>query len=140
MAAGPGEPIDVAAVIGTAPVVLLFFPFAFSSVCTEEMCTMREQWSDWAKLDAKVFGICPDSPFVAKKFRDELELPFPILADFNRDVSRTYGVLHEDLKGLRDVPKRSCFVIDRSGQVVYDWVSEDPSKMPDLGAVRNAVR
>ncbi|MBT8486856.1 MAG: redoxin domain-containing protein [Phycisphaerales bacterium] len=137
--AAPGEPIDVGAHIGRDRVVLLFFPLAFSSVCTDEMCRMRDDWSAWSRLDAKVFGICIDSPFVTAKFRAELDLPFPILSDFNREVARTYDALHDDLHGLKDVTKRAVFVIDETGQVVYDWVSDDPGAMPDLAAVREAV-
>lgn len=136
----PGETVDVGRHIGTDKVVLVFFPLAFSSVCTAELCGVRDDWSSWSDLDAKVYGISVDSPFVTEKFREELGLPFPILSDFNREVSSMYGVLHEDLKGLKGVSKRSVFVIDSDGRVVYDWVSDDPSVQPDFGAVRAAIR
>lgn len=137
--AKPGDPIDVGAHLGTDPVVLLFFPLAFSPVCTKEMCTMRDDWSKWQALDAKVFGISVDSPFVTDKFRAEERIPFPVLSDFNKDVSAQYGALHEDLMGLRGVSKRSAFVIDKSGTVVYDWVSDDPRQQPDYEAIRQAL-
>jgi glutaredoxin-dependent peroxiredoxin len=138
--ASPGQPVDVGAMIGNQPIVLLFFPLAFSSVCTKEMCAMRDGWGAWEDVDARVFGITADSPFVTDKFRSELEIPFPILSDFNREVARRYDVLHQELKGLKDVPKRAAFVIDAEGRVVYDWVSEDPSAMPDLAKVRAALK
>lgn len=135
----PGEPVDVAALIGREVVVLLFFPLAFSGVCTQEMCAMRDGWSAWEGLGARVFGVTVDSPFVVDRFRAETGAPFPILSDFNRDVARAWDVVHADLRGLRDVPKRAAFVVGRDGVVVYDWVSEDPGAMPDLDAVRAAV-
>ena len=73
------------------------------------------------------------------KFRTELNIPFPILSDFNKEVAGQYGALHEDLVGLKGVPKRSAFVIDPSGTVQYAWVSDDPKQLPDFDAVRSAV-
>lgn len=139
LAAKPGETVDVNEHIGKEPVVLLFFPLAYSPVCTDEMCAMRDAWSDWSSLDAKVFGISVDSPFVTDKFRGDYDIPFPILSDFNKDVSAKYGALHEDLMGLKGVSKRAAFVIGPDGTVAYEWVSDDPSKMPDFDAVRSAV-
>ena len=135
----PGEPVDLAEYIGRDPIVLLFFPLAFSPVCTDEMCGLRDEWDKWEALDAKVFGITVDSPFITDKFRTELRIPFPILSDFNKDVATQYGVLHEELAALRGVPKRAAFVIDASGTVRYDWVSDDPKVLPDFDAVRAAV-
>jgi len=135
----PGETIDVGTHIGSEPVVLLFFPLAFSPTCTDEFCTMRDEWDSWASLDAKVFGVTCDSPFVTDRFREELRIPFPILSDFNRDVAKSWGAIHDELLGLRDVPKRAAFVVDANGSVAYDWVSDDPSKLPDFAAVKSAV-
>ncbi len=135
----PGEQIDVGESIGQGKVVLLFFPLAFSPVCTEEFCAIRDDWAAYESLGASVFGISIDSPFVNAKFADENALPFPLLSDFNRDVARAYGVLHEDLFGMKDVAKRSVFVIDETGAVVYDSVSEDPKNQVDFEAIRNAL-
>ncbi|MFQ5678696.1 MAG: redoxin domain-containing protein [Gemmatimonadota bacterium] len=135
----PGEEVDVGELIGRETVVLLFFPLAFSPVCTREMCTFRDDWADWEALGARVFGITVDSPFVTRRFQEAEAIPFPILSDFNRDVSRSYGVLHEDLLGLREVTKRSVFVIDPEGRVAYAWVSDDPRREPEYEEVRDAV-
>jgi len=137
--AGPGEWVDLSEHMGRERVVLLFFPLAFSSVCTTELCTVTREWGGWEDLDARVFGISVDSPFVTKRFRESEGIGFPILSDFNRKVSRAYGVLHEDLLGLEGVAKRSAFVIGRNGMVVYDWVSDDPGVEPDYEAIRRAL-
>ena len=136
----PREEINLADYIGKDKIVLLFFPLAFSSVCTEEMCQMRDSWKDYANLNARVFGISVDSPFVTDKFRSDLDIPFPILSDFNKDVSRQYGVLHEDLMGLKGVSKRSAFVIGKDGKVVYSWVSEDPKVKPNFDEIKAALK
>lgn len=136
----PGEKVDVGKSIGTEPVLLLFFPLSFSPVCTTEMCAMRDDWSKWEMLGAKVYGITIDSPFVTERFRKENDIPFPILSDFNRTVARQFDVLHDDLVGLKDVTKRSAFVIGADGRVAYDWVSDDPKQLPDFEAIRDVLQ
>ena len=74
----------------------------------------------------KVFGISIDSPFVAKKFRETESLPYQLLADFNKEVATSYGVLHEDLMGLKGVAKRSAFVVESDGTISFAWVTDDP--------------
>jgi glutaredoxin-dependent peroxiredoxin len=135
----PGHKVDLCARIGERPVVLLFFPLAYSSVCTAEMCAVRDDWSAWKGLDADVFAISVDSPFVTARFRDAHDLPFPVLSDFNREVAGEYGVLYEEFYGLKGVAKRAAFVIDREGRIAYRWVTEDADVEPDYGAVRAAV-
>ena len=135
----PGQLVDVGAAIGTAPVVLIFFPLAFSPVCTDGFCTIRDDWTKWTELNAQVFGISIDSPFVAQKFKESENLPFPILSDFNKEVAASYGALHEDLMGLKGVAKRSAFVIDRDGNIAYAWISDDPSVQIDFDEVKAAL-
>ena len=100
---------------------------------------MRDTWREWEGLDAQVLGISVDSPFVTDRFRDQENIPFPILSDFNKEVSARYGVLHEDLKGLKGVAKRSAFVIGTDGKVAYAWVSEDPRVQVPFEEVRAAL-
>jgi glutaredoxin-dependent peroxiredoxin len=140
LAPKPKEEVDLAQFIGKDPVVLLFFPLAFSSVCTAEMCQMRDEWKQYENLGAKVFGISVDSPFVTDKFRESEKIPFPILSDFNKEVSKKYGVLHEDLMGLKGVSKRSAFVIGKDGKVKYAWVSDDPKVMPKFDEIKAALK
>ncbi len=136
----PKQWIDLGDQIGKDKIVLLFFPLAFSGVCTKELCTMRDDWSKWSGLGAKVYGVSVDSPFVNVKFAKENNLPFPLLSDFNREASKAYGVLMEDLIGLKNVSMRSAFVIDRQGKIAYSWVAENPGVEPDYAAVRKAVQ
>ncbi len=136
----PKQWIDLGDEIGKRKIVLLFFPLAFSGVCTSELCAMRDDWSRWSGLGAKVYGISVDSPFVNMKFAKENNLPFPLLSDFNREASKAYGVLMEDLFGLKNVSMRSAFVIDRKGRIAYSWVAENPAVEPDYAAVQQAVQ
>lgn len=136
----PGQLVDLATLIGKGPIVLLFFPLAYSPVCTTEMCTFRDDWSKWSQLGCTVLGISVDSPFVVQKFREELNLPFPLLSDFNKTVSKQYGALHRELLGLKGVSKRAAFVLDAAGTVVYRWVSQDPGNQVKFEAIRRAVK
>lgn len=138
--AKPGEDVDLSVYLGQDVVVLVFFPLAFSSVCAAEMKTLSHSWDRWSGLGARVFGISVDSPFVTERFRQTENVPFPLLSDFNREVSSQYGVLYEDFYGLKGVSKRSVFVIDRSGTVMYDWITDDADVEPDYEAVEAAVR
>ena len=135
----PGEMVDVGALIGREKIVLLFFPLAFSSVCTEEMCHFRDDWTDWKSLGCSIFGISIDSPFVTDKFRAELNVPFPILSDFNKTVSASYDALHADLLGLKGVTKRAAVVIGSDGKIAYAWEAEIPKTQVDFAALRTAI-
>jgi len=140
LAPGPGaDPVTLSDHRGESPVVVLFFPLAFSSVCTDELCAMRDDWSGWEELGAEVVGISIDSPFVAQKFAAELDLPFPLVSDFNREASAAWDVLYEEFFGMKGVAKRSAFVVDRDGAIRYAWVSEDAGVMPDFDAIRGAL-
>ena len=124
---------------GERPVVLLFFPLAFSSVCTVEMCTVAENYSAWQELNAEVIGISVDSPFANQKFAEDCSAPFPIVSDFNKSASEAYGVLYDEFAGLQGVSKRAAFVVDRDGTISYAWVTEDPAVMPDFDAIMQAL-
>lgn len=135
----PGSPPVVLSGLRGRPVVVLFFPLAFSSVCTDEMCEVAEGWSGWEALGADVVAISVDSPFVARKFAAETKAPFPILSDFNKDASSAFGVLYPDYFGMLGVAKRSAFVVDPQGVVAYAWVSEDSGVLPPFEEIRKVV-
>lgn len=116
--------------------ILHFFPLAFTSVCTTQMCTARDEENDYAQLNAVVVGVSVDSPFVLKKFAAENQLNFPLASDFNRRVSKAYGVLFEDdFMGLSQFSKRSAFVIDGDGIIQYAEITDGKS-LPDFEAIK----
>jgi glutaredoxin-dependent peroxiredoxin len=126
----------------TNPVtVLAFFPGAFTSVCTREMCTFRDSLSELSKVPAQVVAISVNDPWTNKAFADHNKLNFPILSDYNREVVRQYNVFHENFGGLKGytVAKRSIFVLDSNGVVTYKWITEDPSKEPIYEDVKRAA-
>lgn len=122
------------------PVVLMFVPLAFSGVCTEEFCHVGENWDVWGGLGARIYGISVDSPFVNQKWKSDMDVPFPILSDFNKTAAEAYGVLEQDFFGLRGVAKRSVFVVDAAGSVGFAWVSDDPGVLPPFAEIVEAVR
>ena len=128
------EPVTLSKLQGK-PVVLAFFPAAFSSVCAKEMCTFRDSMAQLAKANAQVFGISVDTFFTLKAFHDQQQLPFPLLSDFNKQVIREYGVFNEDMIGLKGIAKRATFVIDKDGIVQHAEVLEDARNEPDYQAV-----
>jgi glutaredoxin-dependent peroxiredoxin len=133
------KPVTLSEELKKGPVVLAFFPAAFSSVCTKEMCTFRDAAADLAKVNATVIGVSVDTFFAQKAWADQHHLPFPLLSDFNKDVVRTYGVVNPDMIGLKDISKRAVFVIDRGGVVRHKEVLEDARNEPDYGKVNTAL-
>ena len=121
-------------------VVLLFFPLAFTSVCTKELCNVRDNIGVYNNSKATVLAISVDSPQTLAKFKEDQKLNFPLLSDFNKTVSEQYGCLYEtfslDMKG---VSKRSAFVIDGQGTVQYAEVLENASKEPNYEAIEKCL-
>jgi peroxiredoxin len=119
------------------PVILAFFPLAFSPVCTEEMCTFRDSLAELKNAEAQVVGISVDSPFALKAFADAQQLSYPLLSDFNKEASKGYGVLNENLLGtFQGVANRAVFLIDRNGKVAHKWISDDPRVQPNYDEVK----
>ena len=125
---------------GKKKTLLLFFPFAFTSVCMKEMCDVSNSLNTYSDLNAAVFGISVDSPFAQERMAQVDQLKFPLLSDFNKEVSAAYDVLYSDLLGFKGVSKRSAFVIDKSGTIVYSESSEDPHDLPDFDAIKTAIQ
>lgn len=138
--ARPTEVVSLSDYLGEQAVVLLFFPLAYSSVCTEEICTVAEDYGAYRDLGAQVVGVSVDSPFVNQKFAADCNAPFPILSDFNKEAVTAYGVLRDDLIGLKGVSNRAAFVIDKTGKVVYAWVTETPQEMPPFEEIKAALQ
>ena len=117
------------------PVVILFFPGAFTSVCTKELCTFRDRMAELEKANAEVVAISVDSPFSLKEFKNKYNLNFTLLSDFNKEAIEKYDVVLEDLLGLKKLAKRAVFILDNQGVIRYKWVSDDPRVEPDYEEV-----
>jgi len=114
-------------------VLLLFFPLAFTSTCTAELCSVRDNISFYNNVNAKVFGISVDSLHTLAKYKAEQNLNFSLLSDFNKDVSTAYGSIYEMFGyNMKGVSKRSAFVIDRNGVIRYAEVLENASEQPNF--------
>ena len=118
-------------------VVLLFFPLAFTGVCTAELCQMRDDIASYSDLNADVLGISVDSVFTLDKYKAEQSLPFSLLSDFNKATSQAYGAYYETFAfGMQGVSKRSAFVIDQNGTIQYAEVLESAGDLPNFEAVK----
>jgi len=121
-------------------VLLLFFPQSFTSVCTAELCSVRDNMKQYESLNVQVLGISVDSLFTLAKFKEDQQLNFPLLSDFNKEVSASYGSLYENwIFDMKGVSKRSAFLIDSEGVLRYAEVLENPGEQPDFNAIQAAV-
>jgi glutaredoxin-dependent peroxiredoxin len=121
-------------------VVVLFFPLAFTGVCTTELCTLRDDIGSYANLNAEVIAISVDSLFTLEKYKAEQKLPFTLLSDFNKETSAAYGSLYENfVLGMKGVSKRSAFVVDTQGKIKYAEVLDDAGQIPNFDNVKAAL-
>ena len=122
-------------------VLLLFFPLAFTGTCTKELCSVRDSLSDYNSMNATVFGISVDSLFSLKKFKEEQNLNFDLLSDFNKEASKAYDCLYpEFINGMKGVSKRSAYIIDKDGIIRYSEVLEKASDLPNFDAIRSKLK
>ena len=118
-------------------VVILFFPLAFTGVCTAELCNIRDNYNIYTSLNAEVIGISIDSLFVLDKFKKSENYNFDLLSDFNKTASKDYHTLYDTFAfGMIGVSKRSAFVIDKNGILQYAEVLEDAGKQPNFDAIK----
>jgi peroxiredoxin len=122
-------------------VVVLFFPLAFTGVCTAELCNVRDNIALYNNTNAVVFGVSVDSLFSLGKFRDEQKLNFQLLSDFNKEAASAYGVLYETFPAfeMQGVSKRAAFVIDKEGVVRYAEVCPTPGDLPNFEAIQQTL-
>ncbi len=122
-------------------VLLLFFPAAFTGTCTKELCSVRDNISLYNDTNAKVFGISVDMIYSLAKYKEEQKLNFPLLSDFNKEVSTAYGCLYDtfsyDMKG---VSRRSAFVIGKNGIIQYAEVLDKATDLPDFDAIQKVLK
>jgi len=134
------EPFRLSNRHGTGPVVLAFFPAAFSTTCTTELCTFRDELSAFTEFDATVFGISTDLPYALSRFREANSLGFDLISDNDGAIIDAYDVVDEwDHIALDKVAQRAVFVIDAEGIVRYVWRADNPGEEPDYDEVAAAV-
>jgi peroxiredoxin len=139
LANGGVEAFTLSDGLDEAPIVLAFFPAAFTDTCTAELCAFRDRLAAFEDVGATVYGVSVDLPYTLNEFRARNELSFGLLSDERRDLIEAYGVIDRwEPRDIR-VAKRAVFVVDGDGRVVYRWVSDDPTREPDYEAVREAA-
>ncbi len=121
---------------GKKNTVLLFFPLAFTSVCTAEMCQISAGFGQYAGLNADVIGISVDSPFAQEAWAQKEKITIPLASDLNKKVAADYGVLLPDLGGFGSIAARAAFVIDKNGMVQYSEQTPTPKDLPNFNAVQ----
>lgn len=122
------------------PVVILFFPLAFTSVCTAELCSVRDNIASFNQVNAQVLGISVDSLFTLGKFKEDQQLNFPLLSDFNKETSNAYGAIYEKFGfGMLGVSKRAAFVVDKNGNLAYAEVLENAGEQPNFASIHEIL-
>jgi glutaredoxin-dependent peroxiredoxin len=134
-----GETQKLSEQLAEGPVVLAFFPAAFTGVCTAEMCEFRDSLKQFEDLNASVFGISVDIRFSLAEFAKQQNLNFPLLSDFNKELITDLGVKDDNFIGMKGVAKRSVFLVKPDRTVAYKWVAENPGVSPNLDEVRAAL-
>lgn len=135
------QPVELSSYIGKN-VVILFFPLAYTSVCTTELCNMRDNLALYNSLQAEILAISIDSPFTLAKFKEDQQLNFTLLSDFNKEVSKAYDSLYEVFPafGMQGVSKRAAFVVDKEGVIQFIQINESPQDLPDFEAIQETLR
>jgi glutaredoxin-dependent peroxiredoxin len=134
-----GNDIGLGELRGTNNLLILFFPLAFTGVCTKEVCYIRDHLSVYESLNAKVIGISVDSFFTLKEFKKMQDLNFILLSDFNKEASKAYGVLYDDFFGMTGVAKRAAFLVDTDGVIRYHEIVDKPSDLPDFNSIEETL-
>lgn len=125
---------------GKKQTVLLFFPLAFTGVCTQEMCDVSQGINAYKDLDAEVYAISVDSPFSQEAWAQKEKITLPLLSDLNKKTAEAYGTLLPDLIGLGSVSARAAFVIGKDGLVKYSEQTPTPKDLPNFDAIKAALR
>jgi peroxiredoxin len=121
-------------------VLLLFFPQAFTSTCTAELCAVRDDIARYSNVNAAVIGISVDSVFTLKRYKEDQQYNFPLLSDFNKEVSAMYDTLYSEwILDMKGVSKRSAFIIDKAGRLSYTEVLEIAREIPNFAAINEKL-
>lgn len=121
--------------------VILFFPLAFTGVCTAELCNTRDNISVYQNVNAEVVAISVDSLFALEQFKNQQNLNFDLLSDFNKETAQAYGSFYENfVLGMNGVAKRSAFVVNPEGKIIYAEVLEDAGQQPNFEAIQAVLK
>ena len=124
---------------GRKNTVILFFPLAFTSVCTKEMCDITAGLNSYAGLNAEVIGISVDSPFAQEAWAQKEKIGITLASDLNKETAKAYGTLLGDLLGLGSVSARAAFVVDKQGVIRYSEQTPTPKDLPNFNSIREAL-
>ncbi len=140
LATGDIEPFTLSDRLDEAPIVLAFFPAAFTSICRNEMRQFQSDLDAFSDVGATIYGISVDTPFSLNKFREENGLAFGLISDMEREIIDAYNVRTDfENLGVYGLAKRAVFIVDGDGRITYSWVSNDPGREPDYAAVKGAA-
>ena len=131
--------VDVTFPAAGKPTVVLFFPLAFTGVCTQEMCTLSQGMSDYSALGAEVIGVSVDSPFAQDAWAKKENIGVTLVSDLNKEATQAYDVLFKGLAGIGDSSARAAFVIDREGVIQHAEQTASPKDLPDFDAIKAAL-
>lgn len=131
--------VKLSANFGRKNTVLLFYPLAFTSVCTAEMCDVSQGLSAYSQLDAEVVGVSVDSPFAQEAWAQKEKITLSLVSDLNKEVTRAYGVEFKGLAGIGDTSARAAFVIDKQGVVQYAEQTPTPKDLPNFAAIKETL-
>ncbi len=131
--------VKLANSLGQKNTVLLFFPLAFTGVCTKELCDVTAGLSAYAGLNADVIGISVDSPFAQEAWAQKEKIGIPLASDLNKTTAKAYGVLLDDLLGFGSTSARAAFVIDKAGVVQYSEQTPTPKDLPNFDAIKSTL-
>ena len=121
-------------------VLLLFFPQAFTGTCTAELCNMRDNIANYNDANAQVFGISVDSVFTLAKFKEDQKFNFPLLSDFNKEISTAYEAIYDNwILDMKGVSKRAAYIVDKNGIIQYAEVLESAGDLPNFTAIQEKL-
>ncbi|CAN5914569.1 peroxiredoxin [soil metagenome] len=131
--------VTLSANFGSKKTVLLFFPLAFTGVCTEELCDITAGLSQYSDLGADVIGISVDSPFAQEAWATKENIGITLVSDLNKETTKAYDVLFPALAGIGDTSARAAFVINAEGVIIYAEQTATPKDLPNFAAVKAAL-
>ncbi len=135
-----GNDVSLSDFKGKKNVVVLFFPLAYTGVCTDELCSVRDDMSSYNDLNAEVLAISVDSFFTLNEFKKAQNYNFTLLSDFNKETATAYDAIYDEFFGMKGVAKRSAFVVDKEGVVQFAQVNESAKDLPDFKAIQETLK